>query len=85
MCKSTVLVDWGTTLKLWKDKPALLKKKYVFHDNLHTNGIRYKIKWKRGRSAPSSIKHYKFNAVRTFKRGLNTYIKNAKSLEYYEF
>ena len=83
--KSTISTDWGNTLKLWKKRPDLMHKKYVYHENLHSQGIRYKIMWKKLYMNDRLSKYYKFIPVRWFKRGLAKYIKTNKHVEYYEF
>ena len=83
--KSTLSTDWGTTLKLWRERPELMHKKYIYCENLHTEGVRYKIMWKRAFMHNRASRVYKFIPVRWFKRGLAKFIKNNKHVEYYEF
>ncbi len=81
--KSTISTDWGTTLKLWKLRPELAHNKFVYHENLHTDGIRYKIAWKKLYIKDRIAKGYKFVPVRWFKRGLARFINNNQHVEYF--
>lgn len=74
--------DWKATRELWKvNEEARLNKERVYHDNFHTNGIRYKMYW-----IPTSIMRnrrlYKFIPARDLKRDLARLILD-ENKEYY--
>lgn len=83
--KSNLSTDWGATNKLWDSKPELKHKKYIFHDNLHTDGRRFKIQWSRKFSNIPSLINYRFKPARAFQRDLTKYILKHPNKEYYEF
>lgn len=83
--KSTISTDWGATNKLWREKPELKHVKYIFHENLHTNGKRFRICWSRLYTTIPALYYYRFLPTRAFKRNLAKYIKNNPNKEYYEF
>ena len=85
MTKSNLSTDWGKTNKLWRDKPELKHKKYIFHENLHTGGRRFRIAWSRKYANLRAIKHYKFKPTRAFARNLTKYINNNPTQQYYDF
>lgn len=85
MTKSNLSTDWGATNKLWDNKPELKHKKYIFHDNSHTNGRRFKIQWSRKYTNLPALMNYRFKPARSFQRNLTQHIYKNPNIEYYEF
>lgn len=83
--KSRINTDWGETNKLWREKPELAHKTYVFHENSHTNGKKYKIMWNRKYSNIGCIRHYRFLPAKGMKRGFAKYLRENPNTEYYDF
>lgn len=80
--QSRASIDYGKTNKLWKARPDLYKKKYIYHTNEHTNGYRYKAKWLKPRINNISI--INLSPMRAFKRDLNKFIReNFGKTDYY--
>jgi len=75
------LVNYKETFNLWLEHPELEHKQYVYYENEHTNGDKFRIIWKRGRR--KNINFYIFSPARTFKRKLAEYIFNHPDKEYY--
>lgn len=72
--KSSTRVDWGTTNKLWKEKPELANKTYIYHENYKTNGYYFKIAWLRpANNLKGLLKYYKFVPSRTLRLNFKTY------------
>ena len=40
-----VAINWQETRKLWKEKPELKNKEYVYYTNTHSDGYRFKMFW----------------------------------------
>lgn len=74
-------VDWYETNKLWKEQPELKAKRYLTHENIHSDGYRMKIEWEQ---STNKIGHklYNFAPSRNFTRGLAKYIKDNKNIDY---
>lgn len=74
-------INWGETNKLWKDKPELKGKNYVYFTNEHTEGYIYSLKWSyklaRGKYKPL----YVFTPSRIIKKSF-AYNINNKLCEY---
>lgn len=85
MKKSSISTDWCRTNKLWREKPELKHKKYIFYDNSHTGGRRFVIKWNRKYVASVALPNYAFIPTRAFKRNLTQYIYKHPNKEYYDF
>lgn len=74
--KGILPIDWYYTRLMWEEYPEKRKKEYVYYDNDHTNGVRYKFKWlKKGNKV--MYKHfYTFIPARGLKRHFASLIKN---------
>lgn len=80
--KST-FIDYKATKELWEEHPNLTHKQYVYYDNFHTDGHRFRIKWKRYHSARTN-KLYNFKPSRQFSRGLAAYLRKNPNQSYYD-
>lgn len=77
-----IVPNWAETLKLWKRDPeAKAKKKIIYCDNLHTDGVRYKISWLRKNARNGNIMFYFFRPCKEFRRSVHKRIM--EGAEYY--
>lgn len=77
------IIDYKATKELWKDHPELNHKKYVYYDNFHTDGYKFRIKWKRyHRNRTNRL--YNFKPSRQFSRGLAAYLRKNPNQSYYD-
>jgi nucleoid DNA-binding protein len=83
--KSRISTDWGATNKLWKEKPELAHKKYIFHENIETEGYIFKIIWSPFRGNAKNIRAYKFVPSKMLKQRLKEYILTNNKIDYDDF
>jgi hypothetical protein len=66
----SLVIDWGSTNKMWKDNPQAKKeKKFIYYFNAHTRGLKYKIVWEKESEKlklKRHVKFYKFNSHRSY-------------------
>jgi hypothetical protein len=77
------MVDYKTTKELWQEHPELKSKQYVYYDNFHTDGYKFRIKWKRYHTVRAN-KLYNFKPSRSFSRGLAAYLRQNPNQSYYD-
>jgi hypothetical protein len=82
--KSHIAIDHNETKKLHAEFPELKGKKVMYHDNEHTDGINYFIKWNFGGKI-RNITVYEFRPCRNFSRGLAKHLKNNFNTHCYDF
>lgn len=73
--KGYSVVDWKNTNLLWKDNPELRGKTYLFYENKHTDGYKFKLSKIKFKKAFLN-KIYNFVPSITFKRDLAKIIFN---------
>lgn len=62
-------IDWKTSVE---------KSKQIYHENPHTDGYRYKVRWQTKNSGSTrGATNYYFKATRTFSRALAKILKSA--------
>jgi hypothetical protein len=76
------MIDYKATNKLWKTYPELAHKKYICYDNFHTDGYKFRIKWKRYHKNRLN-RLYNFTPARSFSRGLAQYLRKNPNQSYY--
>ena len=69
--KSKLYKDWQGTFKMWKEYPETKGKKWLFHDNSHTNGFTFMIKWNDFSANFKNKKIYEFKVLNPIKRKLS--------------
>lgn len=75
-------IDFGETNKLWARCPECKEKKLrVYHENEHSDGVRYRYFWSKDRMAVENKLFYTMVFTRHNKRTLAAMIKQGK--EYY--
>jgi len=82
--KTTVMTDWGSTNKLWKEQPELKGKTYLLYENIHTGGYKMKLIWRTPASKHDHVRYMQFKPARVFKRGLAKYIKDNNKIDYFD-
>lgn len=71
--------DWKATKDLWEeDAEAKENKTIVYHENLNTDGVRYKTRWFKTNSPVLNKNAYNFILARQFKRAIAKKIKEGK-------
>ena len=84
--------DWKRTWEHWYKKYegktqeeiiAITNKKPVYHENKHTDGVRYIFKWNNFTSVIRAKQGYKFIPSTKYKKKLNTFIKENPNHCYY--
>lgn len=77
-----VPIDWGSTLKLWKENENAAKnKQLVYHFNDHTDGHVYTLRWSYKMSQGRYKLLYCFSPCRMVKRTFAKLIKQGKEYE----
>jgi len=76
------MIDYKATKELWKEHPELKHKQRVFYDNDHSDGFKFKIKWKVGKVR--NIRLYNFIPAKSLKRNLAKYIRSNPNQDYYD-
>jgi len=71
-------VDWKLTKEFWNEFPEKKSKEYIYYDNDHTNGVRYKFKWKHLGNKLKFKRFYTFVSCRALKRDFAKLIKEEK-------
>lgn len=80
--KNSLPVDWKETKDLWaKCEECKEKKQLIYHLNEHTDGIRYKFKWRYVHSRNRNVYLYVLVMSRANKRKLAKKIK--EGIEYF--
>jgi len=82
--KSKLSQDFGATNKLWKEKPELKGKVRLYHENTHTEGVRYKFQWNRLGCITTHLKKYRCQIARQNRINFNNFIKEHPNTMYYE-
>ena len=67
--------DWKKT-KEYRDKNG--KGKIIWHDNTHTDGVRYNFKWSKSRVNVQNKSFYKLRLVRKYKRSVKPSLENGQ-------
>ena len=83
--ESKISTDWGATNKMWEKRPDLKNKKYIFCDNFHTDGKRFRIAWRQPFPRSSGLSFYRFSPTRAFRRNLAQHLKTHTTQIYYDF
>ena len=68
-------IDWKSTKEFWNEYPEKENKEYIYFDNDHTNGIRYRFKWKHLGNKLKFKRFYTFIPCRALKRKIAKLIK----------
>ena len=77
------LIDWKATKELWEENEEAKKiKKLVSYDNIHSDGYKFRVKWKRYHTVRTN-RLYNFIPARSFSRGINKFIKDNPNQSYY--
>ena len=76
------MIDYKATNELWRKHPELAHKQRVFYSNEHSDGFKFKIKWKSGKIRNISI--YNFIPAKSLRRNLAQYIRNNPNKDYYD-
>lgn len=77
------LNDYKATKELWKEKPELAHKKYIYYTNDHTDNKRFKLN-RNNYKGKVKLRSYNFKPARAFSRGLAQHIFKNPNTEYYE-
>jgi hypothetical protein len=78
-------IDWKETNLLWKERPELRGKKFIYHMNTHTGGYIGMFKWIKRTGYMKNALTYKFEAVKDAKRNVAKGLKDPFSkVDYYE-
>lgn len=72
-------IDWGATNKLWAEKPELRKKKFIYCDNAHSDGIRYSFVWHKKEATMPLKSVYRLTFCKDCKRALAKLVKGGAS------
>lgn len=73
--------DWKATNALWKsDAKAKEQKKIIYHQNLDTNGVRYKFFWDRTTIISEYLQFFSFRLSRANKKILSKSILDNKEI-----
>ncbi len=76
--KTQARVNWGATMKLWKEKPQHAHKTYLYYENHETDSQFLKILWIRNATKISKNNTiYKFVPSRTFRMKLYQHMINS--------
>jgi hypothetical protein len=71
--------DWVKTKKLWdNNEEAKASKKLVYHDNSHTEGVRYKYVWSKKNTYTKNKFLYSLRITRANKRAAHKSIMSGK-------
>ena len=76
------MIDYKATNELWAKHPELAHKQRVFYTNDHSDGFKFKIKWKQGRL--KNIYIYNFVPAKGLRRSLASHIRNNPNKDYYD-
>ena len=76
------MIDYKATKELWKEHPELAHKQRIFYENNHSDGFKFKIKWKCG--SIKNILIYNFIPAKSLKRNLAEFIRNNPNKDYYD-
>ena len=76
------MIDYKATKELWKKHPELAHKRRIFYSNTHSDGYKFKIKWKFGRI--KNVLIYNFVPAKGLRRNLAEYIRNNPHKDYYD-
>ena len=77
-------VNWGATKKLWKEKPELEKKKFIYHFNEHSDGVRYRFLWSRANMKCKNSTFYTFKPSKRIRKELFANIKKGSEYQIHE-
>jgi hypothetical protein len=78
-------IDFKETNILWKERPELRKKSYIYHENVNTGGFIALYKWIKPYGRLHNGMSYGFNAVKDAKRKLAKELKNPfRKAQYFE-
>jgi len=80
--KNRYNINYKATKELWKSKPELTHKKWVYYENHHSDGLQYKIKRARF-SYNRKVSVFNFSPARDFSRTLAQKIFKERP-QYYE-
>lgn len=70
-------INWPATNKYWAENPeAESEKKYIYFFNEHTNGYRYRLKWRKKNMIVVNKFSYYFKLSRANNRMIATQLKN---------
>lgn len=75
------MIDYKATKKLWEEYPELAHKQRVFYTNEHSDGFKFKIKWKKANV--KNIRLYSFIPAKNLKKSLAKFIRNNPNQNYY--
>ena len=77
-------VDYKATRELWNsDSEAKEKRLKVYRKNEHTDGYRLYITWNKSTTQLYKRAHYRFEAVREFKREIPKILKEHNNIDFY--
>jgi len=78
-------VNWGATRKLWKEnEEAKEQKKFIYHFNEHSDGVRYRFLWSRANMKCKNSNFYTFKPAKRMKQTLAKHIREGREYEVYE-
>lgn len=78
-------INWKETNLLWKERPELRKKKFIYHMNDNTGGYIGMFKWIKRTGYLRNATCFKFEAVKDAKRKVAKELKDPFSkVDYYE-
>lgn|SRR3990167_9727720 len=79
-----VMIDWAETYKLWKNKPELKGKRYIYFTNKDTGGYYFKWEWSSKIAKFMNQNFYIFRPVKQGKKKLNKAITTITNYDAYE-
>ena len=71
-------VNWVKTRALWRERPDLYKKIFLYHENQASDGWTYKVKWDKRSAALINSTLYSFCSCREFNVRLGIAINSGK-------
>ena len=74
--KKSCRIDWKSTLEMWKGRPDLRGKQFVYHTNEHTNGIVYRVFWEKRFVRGKNKIFYNFEESSAFKKDRVARLRN---------
>lgn len=77
---NTLPVNIAETLKLWKARPELRKKKFIRYTNEHSDGYMYRLKYEVSMATFKGKQYYNFKYSKPVREKLNENINN-KNIE----
>jgi hypothetical protein len=78
-------VNFKETNLLWKERPELRKKSYIYYENSNTGGFMAMFKWIKTYGRLKNGMSYSFNSVKDAKRKLAKELQNPfRKVEYFE-